>query len=108
MPNGNFTMSLPISILHVHKKARSGQGVAKFIVAIFNVVWFIWTSRNHSRFQCGPFTKHVIFSKVVVVVSLIGNLTLATIYHSIEDFEVLKRFKVLVHAVNAPSIKQIT
>jgi ribonuclease HI len=78
--------------------------VTATVIYIFNS---IWTSRNNLRFKNIKPNINSIISLIIANVSLVGNYTSLAAGPSINDFEIMKFFKVGIHQPRPPKIIEV-
>lgn len=74
--------------------------------AIINLIWVVWTTRNHCRFNNKVLSIGAAKNLVISTVSLSGKLSSGTMSNSIDEFVILKQFNIDHHS-RAPKIKEV-
>lgn len=88
-------------------KGFSSQLNDVVLAAIINLIWVIWFARNDYIFHNKAFNLLSAQNLVSAVVKLSGKLSSGTMHNSIEEFAILKHFKIDGHHCRAPKIKQV-
>lgn len=96
-----------LSLFSVLKHQWSSQLQYMISVAIINVIWIIWYSRNKIRFQNSSVRIAAARNMVIAAVSTSGKLTGGSMYNSVEELSILHFFKVPGHSSKGPIIKQV-
>lgn len=96
-----------LSILQITQRSWPTQ--VKVIVpsSIIFVVNSIWKSRNHARYDNKATHWRTSIKNIISLVFTTGNTTKETASSSIEEFRILKAFKVLIHPPKAPTIQEV-
>lgn len=77
------------------------------LAAIINVLWYIWFSRNKSRFENKTILVTGLITMICAAVALSGSISHGTMSNSIDEFSILRKFSVVGHPQKALMVKQI-
>ena len=103
----NIDLSSLLTTFEVSKRGWSPQSKLAIIAAIINIFNIIWFCRNNYRFNNTKPNLNAAITKIISDVSLAGNSTKAVTGPSINDFKILKAFRVNTHHPNAPKVTEV-
>lgn len=104
----NIDLSSPISVIGICKRKWSSQVHDVILFAIIHVFWFIWVSRNKARFDNFRHSTISIRHLVSAAVALSGSLSAGSMSNSMEEFAILKAFKIKGHVSRASKTTQVS
>lgn len=94
-------------ILALSSHFSSSQAVHTFIAVVINIVWYIWLSINKLRYDSKSIPISSIHSMILANVSLAGRFSSGHMSKSMQDFNFLKFFKVVLKPSEALCIMQV-
>lgn len=95
------------SILDAVNSHWSDQTKDVVLSAIINVIHTIWFCRNQIRFNNQNVRLRSAITMISAATTFSGSISRGCMSAAIDEFSILKAFKVIIHPCKAPIIKQV-